>query len=339
MFILGNFMKNHETIDVEYKEFCFKTNLFNLYSKRELRLFINSGVILRDFNELVINNIKKYFHMYVPRYVSAFHNSNHSSRYTFYIGINDNSEITGIPFDGDLRMCNVFFQNQINKIIENNMNDCCCMSVRCNIQKTIIDKDILDDEYLQNTLNTYNEMKAEYTRQYKQYISDKRRWIKNIYIFKGKLEDVINNKTLKLQFIQFLEKKNLLKSFPEVFKKYYEISSEDVKNIKNSPTELVYWLIKFKDENIKALMEVKPQEPIIPKILNVDYCLLTQMSALRKRLLDNNIKYFIMEITFTCNENCSNRISFIDPRTKLNRTITRVICSHKNTPRCVDIIE
>lgn len=336
MFILGDIMDNHETINVEYKEFCFKTNLFEIYSKKELKEFITSCVLLKNFNELVLENIKKYIYVYVPRYVSSFHNSNYDDTYKLYIGINDHSEITGVPFKGNLLMYNAYFQHYIDTLIKEKVNDICCMSIKYETFKNKIDPDILSDDYLESVLSKYNKIETKYKAEYNQYIIDKKIWIDKMYFFKGKLQDVINNDTIKLEFIQFLEEKNLLKSFPEVYKNHHEIHSENVKFVKNDTTQLVYWLIQFKDKKLKDLIRLKPTEPIIPKIMNIEYCLLTQMSTLRKRLTNIKVNYFTILITFTCNKNCEKKVSYIDPRTKQSRTLTRYMCCHKKTPQCMD---
>lgn len=336
MFILGDIMEHHETINVEYKEFCFKSNLFEIYSRKELKEFITSCVLLKDFNELILTNIKKYIYVYVPRYVSSFHNSNYDNTYKLYIGINDHSEITGVPFNGDLLMFNAYFQDYINTLIKENVSDICCMSIKYETFKNKIDPDILSDDYLDTILSKYNDIESTYNTEYNQYIFEKKIWINKMYFFKGKLQDVINNDKIKLEFVRFLEKKNLLKSFPDVFQKNHEIDSDTVKFVKNDPTKLIYWLIQFKDEKVKDLMKQKPIEPIIPKILNIEYCLLTQMSSLRKRLTDNNVKYFTIVMTFKCNKDCEKKISYIDHRTKQSRTLTRYMCNHKKTPQCMD---
>lgn len=335
--ILGDFVDHHEYIDIEYKEFCFKTNLFDLFTRHELKCFITNGKILENFNTLIINNIKRYIDVYVPRYMSAFHNSNHSNNHQFYIGINDHCEITGIPFKGNLKIYNYYFINYINEVIQKNVYDSCCIKLNINIIDTIIDNDVLCGDYLDNILKDYEKKRQIYEKDYKDYCKRKKDWISKMYFFKGKLQDVINNESTKLEFVEFLERKSLLESFPEVFLKYHYIISEDVKYVKNNPTTLIYWLIKYKDEKVKHLMTLKPVEPAIPKILNIDYCILTQLSSLRKKLVEQNMKYFVILMTFTCNKDCHHKITYKDPRTKEFRTLTRVIDLTKQSPTCKDI--
>jgi hypothetical protein len=334
--ILGNVRKYGERINIEYKEFCFKTNLFDVYKKKDLRVMIQSGKVLNDFNDLIKKNIKKYIQSYVPRYASSFHNCKLNNEYKLYIGINDYNEVTGIPYNGNLKKYNSHLQDHVNYILNSRVDDKCCVSVSCEIKEVLIDEDILDDEYLESILGSYEEKKEQYDKEYSKYIIDKRKWILDIYKYKGKLQEVINNDEIKLEFVKYLEEKNLLKCFKEVFLKNHEIPSDSIKYVKKSPTEMVHWLIKFKDEKVKSLLDVKPKEPFIPKILNIEYCLLTKLSCLRKRFVKNGVRYYTILLRFKCCKNCKNIVSFKDEKTNQFRRIKRYMCSLKKTPQSYD---
>jgi hypothetical protein len=337
MFLLGDVLDHHESIDIEYKEFCFKTNLFEYFSKNELRNMIKNGILLNGFNELIIDNIKKYIHYYISRYVSAFHNSKCSDTYKLFIGIDDFNEITGIPFNGNLLIYNTFFRKYMEDVLSNNVKNRCCVSVGLESFKNVIDEDILNDDYLGDILEEYDEQDKIYKELYNKYIKNKRLWIREMFIYKGKLEDLINNNDIKLEFVMYLEEKNLLHSFPEVLWRYHYIPSDSIKYVKKSPTHLIYWLIKFKDERVNQLMNRKPIEPQIPKILNIEYCLMTKMTLLRKRLVQKGVSYYTIVMTFKCNKFCNKVVSFRDPRTRMYRSLRRYICSIGNTPKCKDM--
>lgn len=334
--LLGDIMNHHEFVNVEYKEFCIKTNLYEEYTHKEMKEFITSSLWLTDFNELIIKNIKRYIYMYVPKYMSAFHNCNEkNSDYHLFIGINDHSEITGIPFKGNLRMYTMYFKTCIDKAIKKCIPNRCCMSCDFTILKNGIDVDILNDNI--NEVLLINETKQkQYKDAYAVYTEAKKKWINDILIYKGCLENLINNVTIKLDFVKFLESKNLLTSFPEVFKKKHVIPSKHVKNIKNNPTNLVHWLIKFKDEKVTLLQTQKPIEPILPKCINVYNSLLTQLSPLRKRLVDKGASYYTIMVTFVCSDNCSEEVWYKDKRTNDCRALKRVI-GQSGTPECIDI--
>lgn len=74
----------------------------------------------------------------------------------------------------------------------------------------------------------------------------------------GKLQDVLNNDSIKQEFIEYLAQKNMLRMFPEVFKKCCDIPSDRVKFLKNNPNEMLYWLIMFKYMKVRELTLLKP---------------------------------------------------------------------------------
>ena len=68
-------MKEGENLRNEYKEFCIKTSVFNYYSQAELYDIIKTGKLNMQFNKMILDNIKLYCDIYVPKYPSAFTNS------------------------------------------------------------------------------------------------------------------------------------------------------------------------------------------------------------------------------------------------------------------------
>lgn len=322
--LLGDILDICEDVNIEYKEFCFKMNIFEHFSKSNLRSIINTGNFCNKFNNTLLKNILTYFNIYIPRYASAFHNTKSHETYHFYIGINDTNEITGIPFNGNLLNYESFFNTYIHNILQNNINCVCCLNIDLEIKKLDTDSDIFDDEHLTELLRKYDTQNIQYKSDYNEYIMKKKQWISLLFLYKGKLQNVINDKTVKLEFIKYLETNNLLECFPEVYQDNHIIPLEDIKFMKIDKTSMVYWLIKYKDEKISELMKIKPKEPSIPKILNLDYCLITKLTYLRKRFIMNNIDYFMIHLKFNCRRKCKNVISFIDKRNKINRTMKRL---------------
>ena len=149
--------------------------------------------------------------------MSAFHNCNNNNPINhFFIGINDHSEITGIPFKGNLRIYNRYFEKCIHNAVRNYVPDICCMSTEITVIKNEIDTDLLNNHNLDELLQTNENKKRAYEDSYAQYTREKKKWINDIFVYKGCLEDLINHETIKLDFIKFLESTNLLHSFPEV---------------------------------------------------------------------------------------------------------------------------
>ena len=333
--IIGSYLSG-ERLDVEYKEFCLKLNIYEYYSKQELRNMIDEGKFVNNFNGIIMKNIKKYLSIYVPKYSSAFHNSKKFDKYELYIGIDDYNEVTGIPFDGNLKKYRVMLQKYVNKIIQNQVFDNCCVDCTLHIEESKIDMEILDDIDLKSMLRQHDEHKKQYEEDYDRYTRLKKIWVNLMFLYKGKLQDVINNPRIRHEFIEYLEKKNLLQRFPEIFlRKEHTICPENVKYLRKDPNSIVYWLIKYKDTKVNALMPLKPKEPPVPKIMNIEYCLATKLTPLRKQFVKRKIRYFVIKAIFTCDNNCEKVLSY--RKNNLLKTKRRCLCAKKEGPHCEDI--
>jgi hypothetical protein len=99
----------------------------------------------------------------------------------------------------------------------------------------------------------------------------------------------------------------------------------------------MYWLIRFKDLKVKELLMIKPKAPLFPKLLNAEFCAITQLSNLRYRWIVNNpsLRYYILRIEIKRNHHCNDKVSFIDPRRRNWRTVKRYV--ENNDPRSKDI--
>ena len=333
--LLGDVLDS-EDMDTEYKEFCFKNNVYDIFSKRDIHDFVMTNRWLPNLNEAIIENLHKYFSFYVPKYMSAFHNSR-KALCKLYIGVNDYGEITGIPFKGNLRIYSEYFKIFIESILEQSVSDKCCVKIGLDIIENDIDRDVLNDDYTKKLLAKYKKFHKSYKENYASFVKNKQKWIKELYLYKGRLHDLINNNDIKLDFAKFLENKNLLHSFPELHMKTINIPSECVKHYKNNPNELIYWIIQYKDEKIKKLLASKPREPLVPKILNIKYCLFTQLSALRRRLVKNpKVRYYTVVVNVQSSETCKHKIAYKDARNDQYRTVCRQSNNSTSSPECVE---
>ena len=82
-----------ESLYVEFKEFCLQEETEVDYS------IVKTGIITNKekFNNDIYKNIRIYFYKYLPKYISAFINSNIKGQ--LIIGVNDFGEVTGIPIN------------------------------------------------------------------------------------------------------------------------------------------------------------------------------------------------------------------------------------------------
>ena len=88
-----------EKLEKEYKEFTFNLAGLALDFKFVEKYCSNNKF---DFNRAVLINLKKYVKIYATLNACASFNSNIDS--SFFIGVNDDGFIKGIPFCGELQI-------------------------------------------------------------------------------------------------------------------------------------------------------------------------------------------------------------------------------------------
>ena len=102
MYSLGEYFSDGESLSLEFKEFFFKISPDIFFDESDIQEIITTGKWNSQLNSLVIINVKSYINYYLGKYISCFCNSKCNGE--VIIGINDDSEITGIPFQGDINI-------------------------------------------------------------------------------------------------------------------------------------------------------------------------------------------------------------------------------------------
>jgi hypothetical protein len=335
MYILGDFVSEDEQLDIEYKEYCFKVNVYKFYSKIELSGMIKSGKFDVDFNNIIVANIYKYFDIYIPRYSCSFHNTKTTNKHVLYFGINDYKEITGIPFNGDLCEYSSFFTRYVNMIIATKLDKKCCLNIDLCVEKCVLDEDILTDDIFDRILE-FEEEKQKYFKEYSKFVEDKRKWIKKIFKYKSKLDTFLEDGTMINEFEKYLKTQGVYDIFKEEIKQTIHVDLLRIRAKRHNINDIIYWLIKFKDEYAEKIMRVKPKEPKMPKCMNLEFCLITRLSDLRKRFVSSGeISYYVIKLTYSQSSSCLSKIKFRDVRNGQWRSMKRDYIPIG--PRCIDM--
>jgi hypothetical protein len=336
--ILGEYLIEDEEKNNEYKEFCFKFNVYEYLSKKEVRHIINTGILDNSFNDLIMLNIKMYISIYIPRYVCSFHNTKYSQNNILSIGVNDSKEITGIPYLGNLINESDHIHSLMVNELSKNVSNLCCNKFEININKCTIDTDIIESSYLNNMISNFNNSKHIYQAEYKKYVSYKKKWIKEIYYYKGKVENLINDKEMLHMFKQYMKNISKYETFRDIFENPEKINFDNIKDDKFDSESILFWLIQFKEKKAKKILQRKPIEPKMPKILSMEYCLITKLSSLREKFINSNkrLNYFTIDIKITNDISCRNNICFTDLRTGNWRKMMRFNKSDGGGPQCID---
>ena len=339
MLTLGSFLNHKETINIEFKEFCLKESIYNLLTKQQLQSLIYDSCFPKKFNDLIIYNIYKYLDIYLAKYASSFHNSeSNKTKMSFIIGVDDDSEITGIPFKGNLINQHLqALQSYCEYLIANDLGTSCCLSVQLHIDECQIDTDLLDDEFIKEQLKIQHAQQNHYKIVYRKFNKKRKQWNKAIMKYKGKLQNVFDDLEFQEEFKEYLKEMKLLEKFEHEISSTYRVDLNKVTIYKYDKNTFMYWLIRFKDLKVKELLMIKPKAPLFPKLLNAEFCAITQLSNLRYRWIVNNpsLRYYALRIEIKRNRHCKHKVSFIDPRRRNWRKVKRYVEDYD--PRSKDI--
>ena len=137
------------------------------------------------------------------------------------------------------------------------------------------------------------------------YKNDRIKWNQQLYEYTCKLPLLLKNK--KYDFEKYLERHAPhMKNY-----KIYDHEMRNIEHLKINPNHYIYWLMKFKDENVAYLKENKPLKPIIPKIIHGPEYLFNQLTEMKCKLLKNkNIKYFLIKIRYLDNNHINEPVYY-----------------------------
>lgn len=303
----------YESLNIEFKEFCLNLS-DNEMDCLNVEKICKTGIILFDeskiINDMILNSIKNYFIKYIPRYLSAFLNSNIDNA-ELYIGVDDFGEITGIPFFGEKETFENFIYNIINIPLYYTKTDGKQIEY-----KVIIEELDLKEHYLKDNsdliLQNFYKDKIITNILNKKYINERRKWASSMNEYTCKLPLLLESK--KKEFHNYL-----LKHAPHLIN--YKIYPHEMKNIahlKVDPTHYLYWLMQFKEEQINKLQLSKPYKPRIQKTNQGPFYLLNGLTELRSKFIKNNneIKYFMIKIIFPSKSKEFNTVYYYNTESK-----------------------
>ena len=320
MNILGKTHKyQKESLIIEFKEFCLQDvhiDYDTIYTGK-----INN---ICRFNQDICNNIHLYFYKYLPKYISAFVNSNINGH--FLIGVNDFSEITGIPFHGSKKELSLFIDNiNINHLLSNNFQ----YIVKYDIETIDTNTCYLSDN-TNKILSEYSKINIKKQKILEKYKNDRIIWNRNMEEYTCKLQDFIKYKKREID-------KYFTKHAPHLI--HYILKTDELRNIahlKSDPNHYLYYLMKFKEYELQKLKKMKPNIPSTPKIIHGPEYLYNQLTHMRMKLLNNNseLRYFLIHIKIIPVNTCKNqKLYYLNPLTNTWDLKYRTI-DVKNGPKC-----
>lgn len=298
-----------EDLSTEFKEFCIKTSL-DIYdiSLEEVEELLEGKNWNNKFQIAIEDTLEVYLENIFPKYLSSFYNSGIEGN--FYIGIDDDGWITGIPFKGNLT--HVEIENKMKDIIYNNIKlddgediNELLESIHIEVQKLEIDPLLIADEYTE----LYNIYKKEIIKRNDEaldYNSKKILWLLELSKYNRKLTEIINSTEFRKELIEFIEdNKNKFQNIEDkdTIIKYltdtdyvpipkFDILSERKNNIK----DVLYWLVNYKDYYIEKISHKRPNKPLTNRIFGPCQ-ILSKLSLIRNILINiQGLYYYLIKI-------------------------------------------
>jgi hypothetical protein len=334
---LGNQHNYHnESLNIEFKEFCLNIDPDVLCDTFNVKKLCIDGIIedKEEFNTIILKTIRYYFYKYIPRYTSAFVNSNVNNAELVF-GVDDFSEITGIPFFGtkeELEQCisQINIKNYLKRHLKT-VKDSIDVPVSVKVEQLILDQNYLTDDSITIFNEFYNnlELKKQQTIEYKK---SRLKWGEALNEYTCKLPYLIQNKCK--EFDMYLKE-----HAPQMLGyQIHQHEMRDIAHLKVDPTHYIYWLMQFKEINIAKIKSEKPIKPIAPKVIHGPDYLIRNLTHMRSKFIKANyqLNYFIITIAFPQDTNNIPPIYYfnIDNEKWMKKTRKH----HENTgPYCISL--
>ncbi len=290
-----------ERLDMEYK--LFTLNPLMIENEEALELLKNGKWI---FNQSVIASIKTYLQVYLPKYIASYsHPLTGIKSGKICFGVDDDGLVYGIPFQGNIPK--KIIEDEIKSLFKNNLR------TKYNANPEILEKymNLIEIEIIkinkpkfhatndvyQNYIQKYNSMISKH----QSYLNKKRIWENLIYSFTKKLHNMLNHEETRRNIIKYIKEKSgyLKKNFNTKYSSIYhlcdvrdyydfigEIRSdfqyksmkyETIEEMKTNPTNIFYWVTRWKDSKTSIIKSIKPKCPRFTSNKNYPAFLLSQV--------------------------------------------------------------
>ena len=307
----------NESLQTEFKEFTFNHGGLEIDSEKAEELVQSSYWC---FNNMILESIKKYFKVYIPRYTSAFLNEQSlTNKGEFFIGISDDGIVQGIPFQGSINIEEL--QDELNKIITTFIK-----ADNIDILKESISLELLEVKYSSKKIskytNLYNEFISLKEKNIQRKVDNKKKlnnWVDIHNRYTQRLVDLFNKPIIRHELLNYIKKEDPTNDVIATMENGYLLeirNHEEINELKNYSKDPYYWLCKFKDERLDKIRKSRPVAVCSKQTTNNfvnPLCIIIKISNMIPWWMQNNenMKLYIIKIKFRKNPNNKN-IYYID---------------------------
>ena len=355
-----NTVLTKETDRTEFKSFFTDISTINSFidmsmsglgSKNSLKL-LQSGYWF--FNPITIKTIKTYCKTYLPKYIACYsHPHSTSNGGEFYIGIDDDGVMHGIPYKGDLK---INFKKIIDKIFEERLmsfKDDCINEYKQHVNIELIKlkthpANLINHNqpYQSQPYQYYIDKVSTQEKIYHKYLLNKKKWEELFSQYTSKLHVLLNKENFRLEIIEYI-RSNTSTNYDLIAdlrtgKKYKQQTYTEISKIKDDKTNIFYWVIRFKDARISFLKNIKPKCPKLYYNDNTPNFILCNVPLMIPTWLERNtsLNLYIIKITIGGNISPTKFLKYKDMFTKKWKCGYRTMHNHSipQFPRCEPIL-
>jgi hypothetical protein len=278
-----------ETLNKEYKEVTFNHCGLKI-DEEDAETFIKKSNWI--FNNSIIDAIKHYLKIYLPKYICGFMNKlSESNNGEFYLGIGDDGTIYGIPYQNKLIDILPIIDKTIDKYIISNNNTLIKKNITFEIILVTYNKSTKNK--MNPYLKKYYKILAQYEQNKKEYNIKFTKWYDEHKKYTQQLINLFNNQPTRNELTTFIKYHNpksiIIKHINNGFlvktKTHEEIQIE--KDIYDTP---YYWICKFKDYMLECTKKLRPIQHYKNKFYNIlrPINILSKISMMIPSWMNNN---------------------------------------------------
>ncbi len=270
--ILGDYIGFEESLEDEFKEFMFKITPEFYFSNQQVHDYVKTGVLDKlIFNDFVLENLEQYLQIYLPKYISAFGNSEEVEDGYLYLGVNDSGELTGIPFLGVINQDHIkeiFFSIKqwvgVDNDPENKFRDELIQNVSFELIPLEVNMDLLDDE--EEELVRLEQRFSNFMKELEEYKIKHAKWLEEIQSFTNKISYIMLDKNIRNEIATYIRKnckteRVWIAELLESDKKIEILNGIQLADYKNCDNNVYYWIMFYKDYIIGKIRKKKPIKP------------------------------------------------------------------------------
>lgn len=323
--ILGDYIGFKESLEDEFKEFMFKITPEFYFSNHQVQTYVKTGVLdEKIFNDFVLENLEQYLQIYLPKYISAFGNSEEIEDGYLYVGVSDSGELTGIPFLG------VINQDHIKEILfsikqwvgvdndpENKFRDELIQNVSFELIPLEVNMDLLEDD--EEELLRLEQRYENFMKELEDYKIQHTKWLEEIQSFTNKISYIMLDKNIRNEIASYIrenckEERFWIAELLESDTKIEILNGVQLCDYKHCDNNVYYWIMFYKDYIIAKIRKKKPIKPTNTygclNHIYLDY--FRGLTKLRKKFVVNNpsLTYTILRFKIPGKKHKEDKIIF-----------------------------